>query len=599
MNAPGRGADHEADREPPRETDRKRDREAVQRAARAEALRAATVRAITGDAALHYSGGRLCRNMTPLPFHAPHLRLTPQERTGESSFESLRGAADGAALRALHSDTGSHRQRMPDDPVERLLFESFEQLRCESLLPPGMPGLAHNVRARFEAWSRGVHESGLIDGEFGLLLYAVAQMVWSRLSGWPVLEETEGLIEATRAAISPVIGVPLSGMRRTRRDQRAFAAHALELARHVRQLIDARRAAGLLDDDLDKRDKDDEKTARNAFSLFLEFDDGDEEGITLAHTGESRVLRASEHGYRVFTTRYDREAYAGTLVRKALLAEFRERLDERIRAQGLNVARLARMLKAALAVPQRNDWSFGEETGRIDGRRLAQLVSSPAERRLFRLQRHTPVSGAIVGFLIDCSGSMRAQIEPVAMLVDVLARALDGAGIANEILGFTTGAWNGGRARSDWLAQGRPEHPGRLNETMHLVFKDADTAWRRARADIAALLKGDLFREGVDGEAVEWACNRMRAHAAERRVLIVISDGSPMDAATNQANDAYYLDNHLKQVVAQQGASGEIDVLGLGVGLDLSPYYRHALAVDLSVAPDMALLSEVARWIAS
>jgi len=485
---------------------------------------------------------------------------------------------------------------MPVDPVERLLFESLEQLRCESLLPPGMPGLARNLRVRFDTWSHGVHLSGLIDGEAGLLLYTVAQMCWSRLSGWPVLEETEGLIEATRAFVAPVIGVPLANMRRTRHDQQAFAVHALELARQVSAVMDAQRAAAGLDDD-DTQNRQKEEATRNAFSLFLEFEDGDDEGIALADTGESRVLRASEHGYRVFTNRYDREAHAASFVRKALLAEYRERLDERIRAQPINVARLARMLKAALAVPERDDWSFGEESGRIDGRRLAQLVSSPAERRLFRLERHTPISGSIVGFLIDCSGSMRARIEPVAMLVDVLARALDGAGIANEILGFTTGAWNGGRARSDWLAHGRPEHPGRLNEVLNLVFKDADTSWRRARADIAALLKGDLFREGVDGEAVEWACDRMRAHAANRRVLIVISDGSPMDAATHHANDAYYLDNHLKQVVAEQRAYGDVDVLGLGVGLDLSPYYRYSLAVDLSVAPDMALCSEVVRWI--
>ncbi|MDQ7977326.1 cobalt chelatase [Paraburkholderia sp. SARCC-3016] len=584
------------------------ERAALQRAARADALRATTVRAITGDAALHYSGGRLCRNMTPLPFHAPHLRITRDEQAAASSaapsvgssvgssVASFRGAADGAALRALHSDTEWHRQHMPVDPVERLLFESLEQLRCESLLPPGMPGLAHNLRVRFDTWSHGVHLSGLIDGEAGLLLYTVAQMCWSRLSGWPVLEETEGLIEATRAFVAPVIGVPLANMRRTRHDQQAFAVHALELARQVSAVIDAQRAAAGLDDD-DTQNRQKEEATRNAFSLFLEFEDGDDEGIALADTGESRVLRASEHGYRVFTNRYDREAYAASFVRQALLAEYRERLDERIRAQPINVARLARMLKAALAVPERDGWSFGEESGRIDGRRLAQLVSSPAERRLFRLERHTPISGSIVGFLIDCSGSMRARIEPVAMLVDVLARALDGAGIANEILGFTTGAWNGGRARSDWLAHGRPEHPGRLNEVLNLVFKDADTSWRRARADIAALLKGDLFREGVDGEAVEWACNRMRAHAANRRVLIVISDGSPMDAATHHANDAYYLDNHLKQVVAEQRAYGDVDVLGLGVGLDLSPYYRYSLAVDLSAAPDMALFSEVARWI--
>jgi len=554
-----------------------------------EALQAAAVRALTSDAALHYSNGRLCRNMTPLPLNAAHIRVHAQD----DSLPSQRGAADGAALRLLHSDAALHRELSPDDSIERMLFELLEQLRCETVMPDGMPGLAQNLRARFESWSRGVHRAGVIDGHVGLLLYTVAQMAWSRLTGWPVVEETEGLIEATRAAISPAIGVSLAGMRRALADQHAFAVHALELARCISAMIEAERAGRPQNDDDDR--KDDEAT-RNAFSLFLDREEGDDEGIALAHTGESRVLRASAQGYRVFTTRYDRESQAGSLVRKALLAEYRERLDERIRTQPFNVPRLARALKAALAMPQRDGWSFGEEHGRIDGRRLAQLVSSPAERRLFRLERHALIAESMVSFLIDCSGSMRARIEHVAMLVDVLARALDLAGVASEVLGFTTAAWNGGRARADWLAQGRPPHPGRLNEVSHLVFKDASTSWRRARADIAALLKSDLFREGVDGEAVEWACSRLRSHDVHRRILIVISDGSPMDAATHQANDAYYLDNHLKQVVAQQNARGDVEILGLGVGLDLSPYYRHSLAVDLSAAPDMSTLAEIVRF---
>jgi cobaltochelatase CobT len=192
---------------------------------------------------------------------------------------------------------------------------------------------------------------------------------------------------------------------------------------------------------------------------------------------------------------------------------------------------------------------------------------------------------------------MRTYIEPVALLVDVLTRALDQAGVASEVLGFSTGAWNGGRARLDWLAGGRPHHPGRLNELAHLVFKDAATSWRRARADIAALFKADLFREGVDGEAVDWACTRLRARAEARRILVVISDGSPMDSATAQVNDTYYLDNHLKQVVARNEAARDVELLGLGVGLDLSPYYRRCLAVDLSTPPDMSLFAELVGWI--
>ncbi|MCI3204331.1 MULTISPECIES: cobalt chelatase [Pandoraea] len=569
------------------------EREAARRAAAGEALCAATVRALTGDAALHYSGARLCRNMRPLPLHAPHLQTLPPPA---DPLHTLRGAADGAALRLRHSDAALHRRLLPDAPLERLLFELLEQLRCETFIPPGMPGVAANLRERFEAWSRAMHATGVADNHVGLLLYTVAQMSWSRLTGYPVVEDTEGLIEATRMAIAPRIGSALAGMRRTRTDQAAFAVYALALAADIAGLI---RAAGGEPEENDHKDDEDEKGVRNAFSLFLDFDEQEDDGITLAHSGDSRVLKASEQGYRVFTQRYDRELYAGTLVRRALLTEFRERLDERIVAEAINVPRLARALQAALAVPQRDGWSFGEEQGRIDGRRLAQLVSSPAERRLFRLEKHTLIAESMVSFLIDCSGSMKAQIDAVAMIVDVLSRALDAAGVTNEILGFTTGAWNGGRARTDWLARGKPRFPGRLNEVSHLIFKDAVTSWRRARTDIASLFKADLFREGVDGEAVEWACERLRTRSANRRLLIVISDGSPMDAATNQVNDEHYLDHHLRDVVAQQQLRGDVEVMGLGVGLDLSPYYRHSLALDLTSLPDMTMLARLVDWIGS
>jgi cobaltochelatase CobT len=566
------------------------DRQAARRADERERLCAAAVRALTGDAALNYRDGRLCRGYRPLPLHAPHLRT---DRNADD-LASLRGAADGAALRLVHSDATLHRRLCPADPVARLVFELLEQLRCETLTPPGMPGVAQNLKHRFMAWSRAFHRSGLIDGHLGLLVYTVAQMSWSRLSGEPVLEETEGLIEATRAAIAPALGVALAGLRRHRGDQQAFAQHALDIARTVSEMIRAARGQQA-EDAAD--DTEDEAAARAAFTLWLGSDDDEHKEMGIAAAGESRVLGASDAGYRIYTTRYDEEIRPAARVRRELLREYRERLDERIAAQGINVSRLAHALRVALANPERDGWSFGEEHGRIDGRMLAQLVSSPDERRIFRLERRTLIADCAVSFLIDCSGSMKAHIEPVATMIDVLTRALDQAGVTSEVLGFTTAAWNGGRARLDWLARGRPRHPGRLNEASHLIFKDASTSWRRARTDIAAFFKADLFREGVDGEAVEWACSRLLARAEPRRMLIVVSDGSPMDSATAQSNDAFYLDGHLKEVVARHEALGDVEIMGLGVGLDLSPYYRRCLALDLSTPPGMNTFGEIVRWI--
>ncbi len=285
-------------------------------------------------------------------------------------------------------------------------------------------------------------------------------------------------------------------------------------------------------------------------------------------------------------------------MRRDVLAGLRERLDRRIAAQAVNVPRLARELRALLAIPVHDGWDSGQEEGRIDGRRLSQLVASPTERRLFRSERIEPAADCLVAFLIDCSGSMKEHAETVAMIVDVFARALELAGVDSEILGFTTGAWNGGRAQRDWMRAGRPAHPGRLNEVLHLVFKDADTSWRRARPRIAALLKGDQFREGIDGEAVDWACARMRAHPATRRLLLVVSDGSPMDGATNLANDAHYLDHHLREVVLRQEQVGDVEIRGVGVGLDLSPYYGCSHVLDLAAAIGNQAFREILDLIA-
>lgn len=554
-----------------------------------EELCAATLRALTGDAELHYRGQRLHRGMRPLPLQAPHLRIDPDR----GNFEDFRAAADGMALRLLHSDAELHRRHCPADQVERLIFELLEQLRVETMVPADMPGMAANLRHRFEAWSRALHCTGLTENSIGVLFYTVAQICWSRLTTLPALEDTEGVIEATRAAIVPMLGAPLAGIRRHRQDQKAFSVHALEIARIVGDTVRSANA-GRCAEDVDDQNREDELAA---FSLLLDFDQADSDDIVVATTGESKAFGEVGQGYRVYTTRFDTEIAAGSLVRKALLREYREQLDGRIAGQGINIVRLARMLGAILAEPRRDGWLFGEEEGQVDGRRLAQLISSPSERRLFRRERHQPAANCLVSFLVDCSGSMRFPIESVAMMIDILIRALEMVGVSTELLGFTTGAWNGGRAHREWLDRGRPRDPGRLNEVCHLVFKDADRDWRRARTDIAALLKADLFREGIDGEAVDWACDRMIARDEARRILIVISDGCPMDCATGLANDAYYLDNHLKAVVARREQQGAVEILGLGVGQDLSPFYRSHLAIDMTRSLDNSLFFAIAQLI--
>ncbi|HRY87646.1 MAG TPA: cobalt chelatase [Rubrivivax sp.] len=556
---------------------------------RVEELCAASIRALAGDADLHFRGGRLHRAGRLLPPFGPHLH--PSLETDD--FGSFRGAADGIALRLARSDAALHRSLAPADPVARLIFDLLEQLRVESLAPDAMPGVKRNLAHRFARWSQGCIDSGLTESARGILLFTLAQTVRTRLTAEPMPEHTADLIETTRGMLTRRIAHELAGLRRHRDDQRAYAPHALAIAKAVAALLASR------DDERgeadDERDQDD---GRAGFRMLMAFDGEGDDGIALAGSGTSRVLEQSGDGYRVFTRAYDRELDAASLVRTALLAEFRSRLDARIAAQGVNLGRLARQLKALLATPQTDGWDGAQEDGRIDGRRLAQLVASPTERRLFRQDRIEPLADCLVSFLIDCSGSMKGQIEAVAMIVDVLVRALEMAGVPSEVLGFTTGAWNGGRARRDWLRAGRPLHPGRLNEVDHLVFKSADAPWRRARRGIAALLKADLFREGVDGEAVDWAVARMQGRPERRRILLVVSDGSPMDTATNLANDAHYLDHHLRDVVQRHEAAASAEIGGIGVGLDLSPYYARSQALDLSAPPGNRVFQEILEVIA-
>ncbi|MEJ8825846.1 cobalt chelatase [Variovorax humicola] len=549
------------------------------------------MRAESGDAALHFRGRRLFRGNEALPVHAAHLHPSPEH----DDFGSFRGAADGMALRLTSSDAVLHKHLCPADAVARTVFELLEQIRVEAMAPGNMPGLLRNLRHRHEQWSLAFHHSGLTETATGLLLYTVAQVCRARVTAQPVVDATEGVIEATRMALAPMLGQDLAGLRRHRADQAAYARHALAIARAVAQAFHAARAA---DEDDDASGRDHEQDERGLFSLWMDFEGEPDDGVTAASSGHSRVLDEADDGYRVFTTAYDVEVKAATLVRAALLTEYRERLDRRIARQGLNVARLARQLKAVFAVDSRNEWEGSQEEGSIDGRRLSQLIASPTERRLFRIERQEPAADGVVSFLVDCSGSMKQHVETVAMLVDVFARALEQAGVASEVLGFTTGAWNGGRALRDWQRARRPAHPGRLNEACHMVFKDADTPWRRARPDIAALLKSDLFREGVDGEAIDWACARLRGRSEGRRLLIVISDGSPMDSATQLANDAHYLDHHLREVVARHAQQGGVEVYGVGVGLDLSPYYRRNRVIDAVAPLRNEVFSEIVAMIA-
>lgn len=536
---------------------------AERRAQEIRALCAASMRALGADPHLELLGSRPYRGTTILPFNAPHL-YPPSPGAG---FESFRGASDGMALRTMHSDTAAHLARLPQNSSARLVFEVLEQFRCESLAV--LPGVIANLRARHEAWSKEFLASGLAETSLGMLLYTILQVTRSRITGEPVVEESEDMIEATRASLSSTLGPLLPSLRRNKHGQTAFAPHALRVAELVAGAVEA------LESRAPAR-KAPKVKAPNTTDFTLLVDVEQEAAlIGSTDTGTSSTLEAAAGGYTVFTRAYDKESAARDLVREDLLRAYRERIARRVHTEAVNTSLLAKRLQGLLCVPERSGHDSGAEEGLLDAARLGQLIASPTESRLFKTERFEPVAAAAITFLVDCSGSMKQHAEGLAAFLDVLVRALERIEVPCEVLGYTTGAWNGGRALKDWRRAGTPENPGRLNELSHLVFKDAAASWRTGRPGLAAMLKSTLYREGIDGEAVRWALSRLGARNEERKILVVITDGSPADGATANANDENYLQHDLAAVLHGAEAAGSATILGLGLGLDMSPYFRR------------------------
>jgi cobaltochelatase CobT len=293
--------------------------------------------------------------------------------------------------------------------------------------------------------------------------------------------------------------------------------------------------------------------------------------------------------YSVFATGFDRVTPGAELAPLERRRSLRAELDQLAAAQAVSAPGLARRLLTLFGTPAEDDWSFGVDHGTLDGRRLAQLVANPSQREVFRRRRLQRLADTAVTFLVDNSGSMKRQrYEAISVLVDTFSRALDLAGITNEVIGFTTGAWSGGRPLAEWTAAGSPAEPGRLNEVQYVVYKDADTSWRRARSSLSAMLSTHHFRESVDGEAVAWAHDRLVVRPERRRALVVVSDGAPNDSATSSANREGFLEDHLHAVTAaiearqRSGAPGAVELAAIGVDLDVSAVYRRSVDLDLS-----------------
>ena len=543
-------------------------------------------------------------NTRVMPFYAPHLQVywsntachESQKKAGSSTVEAIlapdpRGIIDALSLRLLYSDLSLHQSRKPATQIAALVYEMLEQSRVESLIPTQWPGMRLNVDSLFTHWSQSFYYSGLTNTGVGILLYTLAQVCRARLMAQAVLAETESLIEHTRLALATSIGTQLSGLRQCRHNQSKYGDYVLEIASIIEAMIEVESRELTADEQRESHDK-----VVKGFTILLEVDSHESAVLPTANTGTSGVLVAASQVYKVFTTQFDKMIFPVNLVRTELLQEYRHQLDKLVLQQKTNINRLARQISIKLSRPELDGWQSSKDDGYVDGGRLPLLISSPSEKDIFYQVDVKPNIHCHVSFLVDCSGSMKARIRQVATVLDILVRAFDMAGTTTEVLGFTTGAWNGGLALKQWRRQACPPNPGRLNPVWHLIFKHSKQSWRRARLGLASMLKLDLFREGIDGEAVHWACQRLLTQESTRKILVVISDGCPMDTATNQTNDRFYLDNHLKAVVAEQQKSG-VEIVGLGVGIDLSPYYPNNLGIDLTRDLYVSMFDEVIEMI--
>lgn len=461
----------------------------------------------------------------------PHLAMS----LADLDTATRRGVVDALAVRVRYSDRSLHLDLSPDDALERIVFDIAEQCRCEAATP--LPGVRANMAFSFDRWTETAMAEGLTESGVGLLVFTISHMLRYRLTGQAihhtVAPAVDEVIETTRGNLSRLVGYALKPLRDLSDDQAAFAEPALEIARLVAEM------AG------DAEVRQQQESTRHRLLAPVDWETLDHE---LAESQARSAVAATDRAYRVYTSANDTQVHGHDLYPMAVLRRLRRRLEELEQAQAVSPARIAQRIRPLLASWDDSAWSTAQEDGLLDTSRLATIVADSSNRSIHRTPHRRPATDAVVTFLIDNSGSMKVQrYESMTILVDTMARAIDLAGARTEILGFTTASWSGGVSRREWTESGQPDSPGRLADRQHIVYKSADETWRQTRTSIAALLKTDHYREGLDGEAVEWALTRLANRPEYRRMLVLISDGLPMETSTNSVNGDSYLVDHLRQ----------------------------------------------------
>ena len=540
----------------------------------------------------------------------PARKLSPREAA------IVRGHADSMALRIACHDANVHKRNMPKGQEARAVFDAVEQARVESIGARRMEGVAGNLSAMLEdRYHRGAYGE-VSDRADAPLEDAVALIVRERLTGMKPPEAGQKIVDLWRPIIESRAGKELDQLGDSIENQRNFAKAVHKLLQSLDmmdeeamdhddtgeeagdeepndkeqeqegdseesdsgQAVEMDSAEGS-DDEMQDGEMDSAEAPAGDFPEDAEDGDADEASeMKRPPTQQAHDMRGPD--YKPFTVKFDEMVLAEELCEPEELERLRAYLDKQLSNMSSIVARLANRLQRRLMAQQNRSWEFDLEEGMLDPARLSRVIIDPQQPLSFKREKDTNFRDTVVTLLLDNSGSMRGRpITVAASCADILARTLERCGVKVEILGFTTRAWKGGQAREAWLQAGKPANPGRLNDLRHIIYKSADAPWRRARRNLGLMMREGLLKENIDGEALDWAHQRLLGRPEQRRILMMISDGAPVDDSTLSVNPGNYLEKHLRRVIEEIETRSPVELIAIGIGHDVTRYYRRAVTI--------------------
>jgi cobaltochelatase CobT len=596
---------------------------------------AATCRAVSdrADLAVTFrSGDAKGSGTSAADANQPNVRLPlPRRSLGGHDLARVRGIGDSLALKLKHHNPGVHQRLCPHGELTSAIFEALEQVRVEALGASRMTGIAANLAsAHAERAQRPLSSASPSLDDPGLA-EAVDLLAREALLGFKLAKADRNFLDNWRSWLESRTGRDWSDLKTALADQEAFAHKVRDMLSDL----------GLAEDLHDPTDGDDEADDENQGEDQEPPDDGAGDGDTddaepplaserdqttsfdeQAETGtseEQMEQATAEAGaeddqgaeepfdtptyippggealaYRVYTTAFDEVIDADDLCSPVELGRLRHQLDQQLtRFQGM-IGRMANRLQRRLLAQQTRSWEFDLEEGILDTARLTRVVVNPEQALTYKMESDIDFRDTVVTLLIDNSGSMRGRpIAVAAMCADILVRTLERCGVKVEILGFTTRSWKGGQSREQWLREGKRPNPGRLNDLRHIIYKAADSPWRRSRRSLGLMLREGLLKENIDGEAILWAHQRVLVRPEQRRILMVISDGAPVDDSTLSSNSGNYLEQHLRQVIEWIEQRSPVELLAIGIGHDVTRYYRRAVTISDPEQLGGVMLSEL------